>query len=125
MSDTTANEFVPLIHHLPFVVVFIVAAVIAMLRREMPRRRKRLLLTGLALLLLERVVAVWIHFADLTVTPPESAVTVARRISTVIYLDWALSVVGVTFLILAALSREVSQSRGVMPNTSFERTREG
>jgi hypothetical protein len=125
MSDTTVNEFVPLIHHLPFVVVFIVAAIIAMLRREMPRRRKHLLLTGLALLLLERVVAVWIHFADLSVAPPESAVTVARRISTAIYLDWALSVVGVTFLILAALAREVSQSRGVMPNTSFERTRGG
>jgi hypothetical protein len=124
MAETTVKELVPLIHHVPFVLVFIVAAIIAVRRREISSRRKKLLLTGLALLLLERVVTVWLPFADLTVTPPENAVIVARRISTVIYLDWSLSVVGVIFLIIAALSREDAQSQGVMPNTSLERTRD-
>jgi hypothetical protein len=78
MAETTVKELVPLIHHVPFVLVFIVAAIIAVRRREISSRRKKLLLTGLALLLLERVVAVWLHFADLTVTPPENAVIVAR-----------------------------------------------
>jgi hypothetical protein len=125
MAETTVKELVPLIHHVPFVLVFVVAGIIAVRRREASPRRNRLLLTGLALLLLERVVAVWLYFADLSVTPPENAMTVARRISTVIYLDWGLSVVGVILLILAALLREDARSQGAMPNTSLERTRGG
>ena len=70
------------------------------------------LLAGLAMLLLERFVAVWLYFADLTVTAPETAATVARRISTVIYLDWSLSVVGVAFVIFAALSRGAYEFQG-------------
>ena len=123
MSDVTT--LVPLIHHLPFVLVFLVAGVLAARRYRAIPVRMRLLLVGLALLLLERVTAVWIHFADLTVVPPETATSVARRISAVIYFDWALSVVGIVFVVMAALSRAEPSPRGAMPNTSLERTREG
>jgi hypothetical protein len=123
MSDV--NELVPLIHHVPFVLVILSASVFAVLRYKAFPVRMRLLLTGLAVLVLERVVSVWLHFADLTVTPPETATSVARRITAVVYLDWALSVVGLVFVIWAALSREKPTSGGAMPNTSLERTREG
>jgi uncharacterized membrane protein len=124
MAETTVKELIPLIHHVPFVLVFVFAAVVAVRGRETSPRRKGLLLIGLAVLLLERGVAVWLYFADLTIAPPEDAMIVARRISTVIYLDWCLSVVGVLLVILAALLREDARSQGVMPNTSLERTRE-
>jgi hypothetical protein len=110
MSDV--STLVPLIHHIPFVLVFLVAGALAVRRYSAFPVRMRLLLIGLALLLLERVASVWIHFADLTVVPPETATSVARRISTVIYLDWALSVVGIAFVVWAALSREEPESRG-------------
>jgi 4-amino-4-deoxy-L-arabinose transferase-like glycosyltransferase len=123
MSDVPT--FVPLIHHVPFVLVFLVGAVLAARRYRAFPFRMRLLLVGLALLLLERAVSVWLHFADLAVVPPETAMSVARRISAVIYFDWALSVLGIVFVVWAALSREELSAQGVMPNTSFERTREG
>jgi hypothetical protein len=122
MSDV--SQFVPLIHHVPFVIVFFVASVLAALKYKVFPTRMRLLLIGLAVLLLERLVSVWLHFADLAVTPPETATSVARRISTVIYLDWALSIAGIVLVIWAALSREVPIGMGAMPNTSPERTRD-
>jgi hypothetical protein len=104
MSDV--STLVPLIHHLPFVLVFLVAGALAARRYSAFPVRMRLLLIGLALLLLERAASVWIHFADLTVVPPETATSVARRISTAIYFDWALSVLGIVLVVWAALSRE-------------------
>jgi hypothetical protein len=110
MSDV--STLVPLIHHVPFVLVFLVAGIFAVRRYGAFPVRMRLLLIGLALLLLERAASVWIHFADLTVVLPETATSVARRISAVIYFDWALSVVGIVFVIVAALSREDRNPRG-------------
>ena len=124
MSESLVEELVPLIHHVPFVLLFAVAAFVALRQYRASPRRMKWLLTGLALLLIERFVAVWLYFADLTVTAPETAATVARRISTVIYLDWSLSVLGVALVIFAALSQGASDSRGVMPNKSLERTRD-
>src|ERR1044072_3685695 len=98
MSDQLIKELVPLIHHVPFVLLFTAAAFVALRRHKSSPRPMNWLLAGLAMLLLERFVAVWLYFADLTVTAPETAATVARRISTVIYLDWSLSVVGVAFV---------------------------
>ena len=113
-----------LVPHVPFAVVYLVVGAFAVLRFSRARSRMIWLLVGLVALIAQRVIEIWITVGIPTDVPSSSVEATANYIKTLVWLSWALAVGGFICVAVAALKSDVSQSMGVMPNKSLERTRD-
>lgn len=66
----------------------------------------RLLLAGIGVLTLKRFLVVWLYFFHTTAKTGVEVAAVAGQLRVLIYLDWALSVVGLILVLWAALTGE-------------------